>query len=166
MGKRIYVNGGILITTPFFAYKNAGASYDLPPENSEIIEPNTITETGEPYLEISNEHPQSIFNEYYAKTFFTTQHTFAYFFAKDFIGSYNDFKQRIDEIIASMTEEQFSEFVQNQSDFGIEHLIEKGLIDKSKNIINKMALIQNSIFLGWIEKNYFDRDIEFKIFSS
>ena len=78
MGKRIYVNGGILITTPFFAYKNAGASYDLPPENSEIIEPNTITETGEPYLEISNEHPQSIFNEYYAKTFFTTQHTFAY----------------------------------------------------------------------------------------
>ena len=75
-------------------------------------------------------------------------------------------KQRIDEIIASMTEEQFSEFVQNQSDFGIEHLIEKGLIDKSKNIINKMALIQNSIFLGWIEKNYFDRDIEFKIFSS
>ena len=67
MGKRIYVNGGILITTPFFAYKNAGASYDLPPENSEIIEPNTITETGEPYLEISNEHPQSIFNEYYAK---------------------------------------------------------------------------------------------------
>lgn len=82
MGKRIYVNGGILITTPFFAYKNAGASYDLPPENSEIIEPNTITETGEPYLEISNEHPQSIFNEYYAKTFFTTQHTFAYFLQK------------------------------------------------------------------------------------
>ena len=36
MGKRIYVNGGILITTPFFAYKNAGALYDTPPENSEI----------------------------------------------------------------------------------------------------------------------------------
>ena len=60
MGKRIYVNGGILITTPFFAYKNAGASYDLPPENSEIIEPNTITETGEPYLEISNEQKHSL----------------------------------------------------------------------------------------------------------
>lgn len=75
-------------------------------------------------------------------------------------------KQRINEIIASMTEEQFNEFVQSQSDFGVEYLIEKGLIDKSKNIINMMALIQNSIFLGWIEKNYFDRDIEFKIFSS
>lgn len=79
MGKRIYVNGGILITTPFFAYKNAGALYDTPPENSETIAPNAITETGEPYLEISDEHPQSIFNEYYAKTFFTTQHVFAYF---------------------------------------------------------------------------------------
>lgn len=121
MGKRIYVNGGILITTPFFAYKNAGASYDLPPENSEIIEPNTITETGEPYLEISNEHPQSIFNEYYAKTFFTTQHTFAYFFAKDFIGSYNDFKQRIDEI---------------QSVINI-----KGLDEQKQNIINKLSYI-------------------------
>ena len=103
MGKRIYVNGGILITTPFFAYKNAGALYDTPPENSEIIEPNTITETGEPYLEISDERPQSIFNEYYAKTFFTTQHTFAYFFQKDFIGSYNDFEQRIDEIQSVIT---------------------------------------------------------------
>lgn len=121
MGKRIYVNGGILITTPFFAYKNAGASYDLPPENSEIIEPNTITETGEPYLEISNEHPQSIFNEYYAKTFFTTQHTFAYFFQKDFIGSYNDFKQRIDEI---------------QSVINI-----KGLDEQKQNIINKLSYI-------------------------
>ena len=121
MGKRIYVNGVILITTPFFAYKNAGASYDLPPENSEIIEPNTITETGEPYLEISNEHPQSIFNEYYAKTFFTTQHTFAYFFAKDFIGSYNDFKQRIDEI---------------QSVINI-----KGLDEQKQNIINKLSYI-------------------------
>ena len=92
MGKRIYVNGGIFITTPFFAYKNAGASYDLPPENSEIIEPNTITETGEPYLEISNEHPQSIFNEYYAKNILL-QHNIhlLIFFTKDFIGSYNDF---------------------------------------------------------------------------
>jgi hypothetical protein len=69
MGKRIYVNGGILITTPFFAYKNAGAWHDTPPENSEIIEPNAITETGKFYLEISDEQPQSIFNEYYAKTF-------------------------------------------------------------------------------------------------
>lgn len=57
MGKRIYVNGGILITTPFFAYKNAGAWHDTPPENSEIIEPNAITETGKFYLEISDEQP-------------------------------------------------------------------------------------------------------------
>ena len=30
MGKRIYVNGGILITTPFFAYKNAGGMARYP----------------------------------------------------------------------------------------------------------------------------------------
>jgi hypothetical protein len=121
MGKRIYVNGGILITTPFFAYKNAGALYDTPPENSETIAPNAITETGEPYLEISDEHPQSIFNEYYAKTFFTTQHVFAYFFQRDFIKSYNDFKQRVDEI---------------RSVINI-----KGLDKQKQSVINKLSYI-------------------------
>lgn len=121
MGKRIYVNGGILITTPFFAYKNAGASYETPPKDVEIIEPNATTEAGESYLEISDEQPQSIFNEYYAKTFFTTQHTFAVFFQKDFIESYNDFKQRVDEI---------------QSVINI-----KGLEEQKQYIINKLSYI-------------------------
>ena len=98
-----------------------GAWHDTPPENSETIEPNAITETGKFYLEISDEQPQSIFNEYYAKTFFTTQHTFAYFFQRDFIGSYSDFKQRVNEI---------------RSVINI-----KGLGEQKQSIINKLSYI-------------------------
>ena len=37
-GKKIYVNGGIAIMTPFFRYQNAGALWNTPPDGSEQIE--------------------------------------------------------------------------------------------------------------------------------
>lgn len=98
MSKKIYVNGGIVITTPYFACKGGGAKYPTPPENAEIIEPNSILESGAPYLEISDEFPQSIFNEYYAKEFLSTKYMFAEFFHKDFNGAYKDYLQRVEDI--------------------------------------------------------------------
>ena len=111
MSKNIYVNGGIVITTPYFACKGGGAKYSTPPENAEIIEANSILEGGMPYLEISDEFPQSIFNEYYAKEFFSTMHMFADFYHKDFNGAYKDYLQRIEDIqeiinISGLTEKQ------------------------------------------------------------
>lgn len=111
MSKKIYVNGGIVITTPYFAYKGGGAKYSTPPENAEIIEANSILEGGMPYLEISDEFPQSIFNEYYAKEFFSTKHMFADFYHKDFNGAYKDYLQRIEDTqeiinISGLTEKQ------------------------------------------------------------
>ncbi|KAA5403136.1 HEPN domain-containing protein [Bacteroides cellulosilyticus] len=95
MSKKIYVNGGILITTPYFRYAGGGALYSTPPEGAEMIETNTTDENGS-YLEINDEHPQSIFNEYYAATFFTTFHMWADFFHRDYTDAYNDYLERID----------------------------------------------------------------------
>jgi hypothetical protein len=67
VAKKIFVNGGIVIATPYFKCPNAGCGYDVPPEGSIIVEPNKIDANGYRYLEISEETPQSIFNEYYAK---------------------------------------------------------------------------------------------------
>lgn len=97
MGKKIYVNGGILITTPYFAYRGAGARYGYM-DDAEIVEVNAITEDGEPYLEISDEHPQSIFNEYYAKTFFTTLHGIASYFRTSYFESYDILRDKLNEV--------------------------------------------------------------------
>ncbi len=67
MEKIIYVNGGIVINTPYFKCVDAGAFLDSPPVGAEIIEPNTVNNNGYRFLEINDEHPQSIFNAYYAK---------------------------------------------------------------------------------------------------
>ena len=72
MEKIIYVNGGIVINTPFFKCVDAGAFFDSPPVGAEIIEPNTVNNNGYRFLEINDEHPQSIFNAYYAKYEFTS----------------------------------------------------------------------------------------------
>jgi len=39
---------------------------------TKIIEPNTVNNNGYRFLEINDEHPQSIFNAYYAKYEFTS----------------------------------------------------------------------------------------------
>ena len=51
MAKKIYVKGGILITTPYFKCPDAGCCYETPPEGSIIVEPNKVDDKGYPYLE-------------------------------------------------------------------------------------------------------------------
>lgn len=72
MGKKIYINGNVLVKTRYFKFKNdGGAYYPKPPEGAEIWEANKI-ENGEKIFEITDDNPQSIFNDYYAKGEFST----------------------------------------------------------------------------------------------
>lgn len=73
-------------------------------------------------------------------------------------------KKRVFEIIQTLSTDDYKHFIQNQTEFGIEHLLDKGFIDEHKNIINMHGMTQYSIFLGWVENKYFDREIEYKLF--
>jgi len=98
MGKIIYVDGGILIKTPYFKSPNSGAYYDIPPEGAEILKPNKVNENGYEYLEISDDYPQSIFNEYYAKGGLAAYQGGAEILHKDLAKSYKDYEQNIKDI--------------------------------------------------------------------
>lgn len=74
-------------------------------------------------------------------------------------------KNRIVEIIQTLSFDAIEEFVQSQNDFGINYLIGLGLIDEHKEIINLKLLKENFLFLGFVESKFFDRDLEFRIFN-
>ena len=79
---------------------------------------------------------------------------------------FKDFtKNRINEIIQTLSFDAIEEFVATQNDFGVNYLIGLGLIDENKEIINLKLLKENFLFLGFVESKYFDRDNEFKIYS-
>ena len=92
MGKKIYVNGSIVIKTPDFKYEGAGALYNIP-EGAETIETNDIVE-GKPCLVIDDERPLSIFNEYYATGFFSTLFCWSYYLNSDYHKAYEYYLDR------------------------------------------------------------------------
>ena len=98
MNTKVYVDGGILIITPFFKYENAIALYKTPPVGAEIFIPQDKIEN-EPCLIITEEKAPSIFKEYYAKTFFTTKYSWAPFFSNGTKDCLDFFSTRISEII-------------------------------------------------------------------
>ena len=114
--KKIYVNGGVVIDTPFFCYKNAGCLYADPPEGAEIIECDEEIDAA-PCIKITEEKAPSIFNEYYAKTFFSTLYCWAEFLHKDFNQDYEDYLQKMSGIkevlnlLAIATEKQKQELL-------------------------------------------------------
>lgn len=100
--KRIYVNGGIVIMTPFFRHQDVGCQYDIPPENCEIMECDNQIE-GKPCIIIEENCAPSIFNEYYAKTFFSTLYSWAPFFHKTYNDCYTEYQNKIAEIVELTT---------------------------------------------------------------
>lgn len=94
--KEIYVDGGILITTPFFRYQEGGALWQVPPSDSEVITCNRIID-GKPWLVIGERTTPSMFNKYYAKEGFTVTCTWAYYFHKDYEDDYAEYITRIEE---------------------------------------------------------------------
>lgn len=68
MAKKFYVDGGILVDTPYFKCRDAECGYKEQPEGTEVMPTNHEID-GNPCLLIDDDYPQSMFNEYYAKTF-------------------------------------------------------------------------------------------------
>ena len=101
-GKKIYVKGGIAIMTPFFRYQGGGALYETPPVGCEQIECNDQIE-GQPCIIIEEKCAPSIFNEYYARTFFSTLYMWAPFFHKAYDDCYTEYQNKIAEIVALTT---------------------------------------------------------------
>lgn len=92
--KKIYVNGGIAIHTPYFCYRNAGVHYNEPPAGAEILECDEEVD-GCPCINITEEKAPSIFNEYYAKTFFSTIYQFSDFIYKSYQDGYDQYQDTI-----------------------------------------------------------------------
>ena len=96
MGKKVYVNGSVLIKTSDFKYEGAGALFDIP-EDAETIEPNEVID-GVPFLVIDDKRPLSMFNEYYAKGGFTTLYCWSYYLNSNYQIAYDNYKNRKNEI--------------------------------------------------------------------
>lgn len=95
MKKKIYVEGSILIATPYFRHLNSVASVHRPPEDAKIIKEKELKNGA---LIVSENNPQSIFKEYYARDQFQVFHGAAEFLYNTFQDVYNDYCERIDDI--------------------------------------------------------------------
>lgn len=96
-GKKIYVNGGLVIKTPFFSYRGAECLYEEASKDMEIMECDNEID-GYLCVIVDEEKAPSIFNEYYAKTGFSTNTSWAPFLYKSNEDNYEEYKCRIDEI--------------------------------------------------------------------
>lgn len=96
MGKKVYVDGSILIKTTDFKYEGAGALFDIP-EGAETHRPNEVID-GVPFLVIDDKRPQSMFNDYYAKGGFTSLYSWSYYLNSNYHIAYDNFINRKNEI--------------------------------------------------------------------
>lgn len=94
--KKIYVDGGIVITTPFFRYQDGGALFQAQPLDTELMACNKFLD-GKPMLFIGKKSTPSMFNKYYAKDGFSSKCTWAYYFHKDYEDDYEEYLVRINE---------------------------------------------------------------------
>ena len=96
MGKIIYVNGGIVVKTKYFVPKEMGCYFPEPPEGAEVIEANDEVE-GYKCLLIDDDHPQSLFNEYYASGNASSEEIIASYLNASYRECINIYKTRIEE---------------------------------------------------------------------
>jgi hypothetical protein len=96
MGKKIFVDGGICINTQYFTCVNIGAGYGKM-EDAEILMPKTFLD-GERCLIIDDEHPQSMFNEYYARSFVVSSYIGAELITKDYSLCFLELQKGLNDI--------------------------------------------------------------------
>lgn len=96
MGKVVYVNGSIVITTRFFVPKEIGCGYQIAPEGAEVVEPKDEIDSFKCLL-IDDDHPQSLFNEYYAKDGVSSGFIATSYFIATYLDCINDYKNRVSE---------------------------------------------------------------------
>lgn len=119
MADKVYVEGGILVNTPYLKYKNAGALFIEAPEGAIVIPTNVEDENGK-YLLIDDKHPQSIFDEYYAQTWFTATTFGTPIFHITLADAYDQFRKSISEF-KHLLNEQLSDERNAQTMFKLVH---------------------------------------------
>lgn len=96
MGKVVYVNGSIVITTRFFMPKEIGCGYQIAPEGAEVLEPKDEINSFKCLL-IDDDHPQSLFNEYYAKEDVASGYIATSYFIASYLDCIDDYKNRVSD---------------------------------------------------------------------
>ncbi len=102
MGRIFYIDGSILIKTRYFVPKELGCGYAMPP-NAILLEPNIIVD-GSKCLLIDDEHPQSLFDEYYAKDWVASESLASSYFAATYNDCIQEFKNRMTDICSFIKE--------------------------------------------------------------
>lgn len=98
MGKRIYVNGGILVNTRYFMFSAGAECLSLEqPEDTIFLDPTDEVE-GSKCLIIDDEHPRSIFDKYYAKTFITVISNGTEYYRYNYSDCFNETKEELNEL--------------------------------------------------------------------
>lgn len=96
MGKVIYVNGSIAILTNFFVPMEIGCGYQIAPQDAVIVEPMDEINSFKCLL-IDDQHPQSLFNEYYAKEGVSTGFIATSYFTATYLDCISFYNNRISE---------------------------------------------------------------------
>jgi hypothetical protein len=97
MGKIIYVRGSIDVRSRYFFPKDAGCLYMNPPEGAIVVEPNSKNDGGDCLL-VDDDHPQSLFNEYYARDGITTESILSSYLSASYFDSINEYRIKIEGI--------------------------------------------------------------------
>lgn len=142
--KKYYVDGGILINTRYFRCIDASCFNDTQPEGTELLETNKEDENGK-YLIIDDEHPQTIFATYYAKTFFTSLYEGADYLNKSYDDCFKETNEELSEVKDIMDEVVSNNF----------HNTEKIMKFLYINIITIIDALVCSIILSTITKDEF-----------
>ncbi|MBD5256664.1 MAG: hypothetical protein HDS50_03405 [Bacteroides sp.] len=98
MNTKVYVNGCILIKTPFFKYSAGGCYYEYPPDGADIINPDSVVD-GHKCLVITEDKAPSFFKEYYAREEFTTYSDWAPFFDLTIDKCFSSFEEKLSEVV-------------------------------------------------------------------
>lgn len=96
MNTKVYVDGSIVIKTPFFRYLDAGCLLPSPPEGAEIIAPNDEINR---YLIITEDSAPSFFKQYYARGGFSTICDGAPFFDLTINKCFVSFEEKLAEVV-------------------------------------------------------------------
>lgn len=102
MNNKVFVDGTILVKTPFFKYSNPGCLYSIFPKDAEIIIPDDEIE-GHKLLIISEDHAPSFFKEYNASGNFTVICERAPFFDLSISKCFRSFEEKLVEILEFIT---------------------------------------------------------------
>lgn len=97
MGRRIYIEGGLLITTPLFASARIVAGCGSQPDGTEVVKPSTIVE-GFPCLVVDDNHPLSFFDEFYVRDFVSSGTIGTPYFTETYENCFKRFNKQISEV--------------------------------------------------------------------